>query len=99
MSLVENFSDQYLSCNDCGCEFLFSVEDQEYYYEKRYSQPKRCPECRSQRRQDSRGQGNFGSQRKQLFNVTCDACGLETTVPFKPSGDRPVYCKDCYMNS
>jgi len=34
---------------------------------------------------------------RQLYNVKCAKCGKETQVPFKPSGDRPVYCRDCYM--
>ncbi len=34
---------------------------------------------------------------RQLYNVICAACGKPTQVPFKPSGDRPVYCRDCYM--
>jgi CxxC-x17-CxxC domain-containing protein len=34
---------------------------------------------------------------RQLYEVTCAACGKKTQVPFKPSGDRPVYCRDCYM--
>ncbi len=34
---------------------------------------------------------------RQLYNVTCAECGKPAQVPFKPSGDRPVYCKDCYM--
>lgn len=34
---------------------------------------------------------------RQLFEVTCASCGKKTQVPFKPSGDRPVYCRDCYM--
>ncbi|MDO8726787.1 MAG: hypothetical protein Q7J35_12030, partial [Candidatus Methanoperedens sp.] len=24
-------------------------------------------------------------------------CGQETEVPFAPSGDRPVYCRECYQ--
>jgi CxxC-x17-CxxC domain-containing protein len=36
-------------------------------------------------------------QGRQLFNVKCSNCGKDTQVPFKPSGDRPVYCRDCYM--
>ncbi len=34
---------------------------------------------------------------RQLYDVTCAACGKPAQVPFKPSGDRPVYCRDCYM--
>jgi len=36
-------------------------------------------------------------QGRQLYNVTCANCGKQTQVPFKPTGDRPVYCRDCYM--
>lgn len=34
---------------------------------------------------------------RQLYNVTCATCGKQAQVPFKPTGDRPVYCRDCYM--
>ena len=36
-------------------------------------------------------------QGRQLYSVKCADCGEQTEVPFKPSGDRPVYCRDCYM--
>ena len=34
---------------------------------------------------------------RELYDITCSSCGKKAQVPFKPSGDRPVYCKDCYM--
>ena len=45
-----------------------------------------------------RGSQGFrgGSRERESFEVTCAECGVLTTVPFKPSGDRPVYCRDCY---
>lgn len=36
---------------------------------------------------------------KRVFegNWKCADCGKEITqLPFKPSGDRPVYCKECW---
>jgi len=36
-------------------------------------------------------------QGRQLYDVKCADCGKDTQVPFKPSGNRPVYCRDCYM--
>ena len=33
---------------------------------------------------------------KQMHEVTCDKCGKRCEVPFKPSGDKPVYCSDCF---
>ncbi|NIO22860.1 MAG: zinc-binding protein [Candidatus Aenigmarchaeota archaeon] len=40
------------------------------------------------------GKDKFG---RTLYRVKCSDCGKETEVPFKPSGDRPVYCRDCYQ--
>ncbi len=34
---------------------------------------------------------------RTLYTVKCSNCGKETQVPFQPSGGRPVYCRDCYM--
>jgi CxxC-x17-CxxC domain-containing protein len=28
----------------------------------------------------------------------CSACGKETTVPFKPTQGRPVFCKECFQS-
>ncbi|MEK7535751.1 MAG: CxxC-x17-CxxC domain-containing protein [Patescibacteria group bacterium] len=33
---------------------------------------------------------------KQLFDATCANCGKATQVPFRPTGDRPVYCRECF---
>ncbi len=37
-----------------------------------------------------------GYERK-MHKITCSECGAEAEVPFKPSGDRPVYCRECYQ--
>ncbi len=33
---------------------------------------------------------------RPMFDATCADCAAETQVPFQPSGDRPVYCRDCF---
>ncbi|MFA7098026.1 MAG: CxxC-x17-CxxC domain-containing protein, partial [Gammaproteobacteria bacterium] len=38
-----------------------------------------------------------GNSQREMHKVICASCGKETMVPFKPSGDRPVYCRDCYQ--
>ena len=35
-------------------------------------------------------------EQREMHDVTCADCGTNTQVPFKPDGERPVYCKDCY---
>ena len=39
--------------------------------------------------------GGFGGP-KEMFKAKCAECQKECEVPFKPSGDRPVYCKECF---
>ncbi|MFN3431562.1 MAG: CxxC-x17-CxxC domain-containing protein [Candidatus Sericytochromatia bacterium] len=31
--------------------------------------------------------------------VTCTSCGVDTTVPFKPSQGRPVLCRPCFQKA
>jgi CxxC-x17-CxxC domain-containing protein len=33
---------------------------------------------------------------RQMYAVVCFECGKDTEIPFKPSGDRPVYCQECF---
>jgi len=45
--------------------------------------------------------GGFGGRRERRFTeteVVCAKCGKQTTVPFKPTGDKPVLCKECFSN-
>lgn len=93
------YSDKMLTCRDCGSEFAFTASEQEFYAEKGFAnEPGRCPECRAARKAQSRGgsRGGYGQSDRQMYEATCANCGKTALVPFKPSGDRPVYCKDCY---
>ena len=44
----------------------------------------------------------FGSGNTYSYGVetvtTCSACGKETTVPFRPTQGRPVFCKECFQS-
>ena len=93
------FEDRTLTCKDCGAEFVFTAGEQEFYAEKGFENlPARCPDCRRRKKDESRGRSNFGGER-EMFEVVCASCGANTKVPFKPSGDRPVYCSDCYRKN
>lgn len=37
-----------------------------------------------------------GFKERILHKAVCAACSKECEVPFRPSGDRPVYCKECF---
>jgi len=46
------------------------------------------------------GRGGFrgasASARPAMHTATCAECGNSCEVPFKPTGDRPVYCSNCF---
>ncbi len=95
------FTDKTLTCADCGQEFIFSADDQEFYATRGFNEPKRCRNCRSARRNEREGGDSGGFNRaprmeRELFDVVCSNCGQPTKVPFQPRGDRPVYCRDCF---
>ncbi len=90
-----SYEDKNLTCTDCSSTFIFSADDQSYHAEKGYqNEPKRCPDCRSARRSGGGGGGYGGS--REMHPAVCAQCGKDTEVPFRPSGDRPVYCSDCF---
>ena len=83
--------DKTLVCKDCGNEFTFTVGEQEFYQEKGFeNEPMRCHDCR-QARKNNRAP-------KQMYEAVCSKCGAETQLPFKPNGERPVYCSECFQS-
>jgi CxxC-x17-CxxC domain-containing protein len=42
------------------------------------------------------GRGGNDGYDREMFSAVCDECGKECKVPFQPSGDKPVYCNDCF---
>lgn len=43
-----------------------------------------------------RGGGRGFGGRPEMHKVTCDKCGEQCEVPFRPSGDKPVFCSSCF---
>src|SRR5438067_7964980 len=43
------------------------------------------------------GYSSGGRGQREMFTATCSSCGKEAQVPFQPSGDKPVYCSDCFQ--
>jgi len=49
------------------------------------------------------GRSNFkrddrGGDRAEMFSATCATCNKQCEVPFRPNGEKPVYCRDCFRN-
>jgi CxxC-x17-CxxC domain-containing protein len=105
------YTDKTLTCVDCSTEFAFTASDQQFYADRQFSEPRRCPACRATRkaaRGDSAsgygngggggggGYGGYSDRPREMFTTTCDSCGKEARVPFRPTGSKPVYCSDCF---
>jgi CxxC-x17-CxxC domain-containing protein len=91
------FHDKVLKCAECNAEFVFTAGEQMFFADKGFkNEPKRCKACKSVRAQGGGGSNSTGTQRVETKTV-CSQCGKETTVPFKPTQGRPVYCRECFQ--
>ena len=90
------------TCSDCGAEC-------EVPFKPTKGKPVRCQECfrknKPQRSFGGRGgfgsRGDFGGRRfdrrpREMHKATCAKCKKECEVPFKPTEDRDVFCKECF---
>jgi CxxC-x17-CxxC domain-containing protein len=99
--------DKLLTCKECGKDFVFSVSEQEFYAGKGFEHASsRCQECRLARKNKKSesgfnrgGYSRYSANRpfSETYEAICAECGCTTEVPFKPKDDRPVYCRQCYI--
>jgi CxxC-x17-CxxC domain-containing protein len=96
------FLDRLLTCADCGGEFIFTAGEQLFFFDKQFkNDPKRCKPCKSKRSgvglKAGTGPAAAGLSRTET-RTECSECGVETTVPFKPTQGRPVLCRQCFQS-
>ena len=88
------FQDKSLRCVDCGTEFIWTAGEQLFFADKNFkNEPKRCKACKAKRA--SRPAGAAPARERVETQTTCSECGKVTTVTFKPTQGRPVYCREC----
>lgn len=80
------------TCADCGkiCEVPFRPSGDKPVY---------CDDCFKRNRGsrgEERGRDRGRRESRQMYKAICSSCGKECELPFKPSGDKPVYCDDCF---
>jgi CxxC-x17-CxxC domain-containing protein len=96
------FQDKVLTCVDCGASFIFTAGEQLFFHDKQFkNEPKRCKSCKSKRVAvlgavpTSSREGQRSSRVET--RATCSQCGKETTVPFRPTQGRPIFCRECFV--
>jgi CxxC-x17-CxxC domain-containing protein len=92
---MPEFQDRILICAECGAEFVFTAGEQHFFHDKNFkNEPKRCKACKTKRQG---GGGSSAGHAKTETLTVCSQCGRQTTVPFKPTQGRPVYCRECFL--
>ena len=95
------FQDKVLKCIDCGAEFVFTAGEQLFFHDKQFkNEPKRCKACKTKRVSvlgNSAPPAQNYHYAKVETRAVCSQCGKETTVPFRPTQGRPVFCRECFQ--
>jgi CxxC-x17-CxxC domain-containing protein len=91
------YHDRVLKCAECSAEFVFTAGEQMFFADKGFkNEPKRCKACKANRA--AGGTSASGTAQRVETKTVCSQCAKETTVPFKPTQGRPVYCRECFQH-
>lgn len=100
---ASEFEDISIDCTDCSQAFVWTAGEQAFFQTKQLSNPpKRCKPCKraKNRRLEAVEMAKATGQRKRVeVRADCARCGTTTTVPFYPCQGRPVFCRQCYLES
>ena len=61
--------------------------------EKQHARPFQRPDHPPRQREFKQ---NNNYRERTLHKAICADCSKECEVPFRPTGDRPVYCRECF---
>lgn len=89
------------TCNDCGnsCEVPFRPTG---------SKPVFCSNCFEKQGGGGNSRPSYGNDRgndrrdkpgfsdRQMHNASCDKCGDNCEVPFRPTPGKPIFCDNCF---
>jgi CxxC-x17-CxxC domain-containing protein len=53
-------ADKTMTCRECGNTFNFSEGEQEFYAQKGFGEPSRCPDCRAAKKAARNSGGGYG---------------------------------------
>ena len=54
------YNDKNLTCADCSQEFVFTASEQDFYSQRGFTEPRRCPSCRASRKAARNAEGGGG---------------------------------------
>ncbi len=83
------------TCSECGknCEVPFKpTGEKPIFCSWCFANKDTSNKSRAERR--SSGRPDHGE--REMFKVVCDKCHKSCEVPFRPTGDKAVFCSDCF---
>ena len=83
------------TCSECGksCEVPFRpTGEKAVFCSWCFAEKDTSNKSRAERR--SSGRPDHGD--REMFKATCSECGKACEVPFRPTGNKPVFCSDCF---
>src|SRR5438105_4277556 len=91
------FQDSMLTCIDCRTECVCTARDQLFRHDKQFrNEPKRCKTSKAKRLSGVGAPTPRPIHARVETHAVCSQCGKETTVPFRPTQGRPIFCRECF---
>ncbi len=80
---MKEYSDLTIKCKQCGKDFIFSEDEQDFYKTRGFSTPQRCKSCRSKQRQYAKICAECGNKFVEDAPVYCAACMINQKLEFE----------------
>jgi CxxC-x17-CxxC domain-containing protein len=88
------YSDKTLTCADCGQEFTFTASEQDFYAQRGFTEPRRCPSCRASRKA-ARNSDSGGSYGDYSSGAGYSAGGGDSSGGYRDRGPREMFAATC----
>lgn len=89
------YADKILTCSDCSQEFAFSASEQQFYADRGFSEPRRCPSCRAARK-TQRGDSGGSSAGGYGGGSSSYGGGSRSSYGDRPPREmHPATCSSC----
>ena len=94
------YNDKNLTCADCGQEFVFTASEQDFYAQRGFTEPRRCPSLPSepQGRPERRGRRQLVRwlrRRRRLFRRRLGSYGGGGGYGSRDRGPREMFTATC----
>jgi CxxC-x17-CxxC domain-containing protein len=88
--------DKTLTCADCGQTFTFTASEQDFYAERGFTEPRRCPSCRAARKAARNAEGGYSGGGGYTAGGAYSAGGYGDAPPRRgPREMFPAVCSNC----